>query len=150
DVPRGGRINPARRRKTFVCSAERRIRMSTIALGSTSAARRAGGASLLLALAAVLVFISGRSVASALEVDRTAIFAGQWYRLLTCHFTHWNADHLFWDVSMFAALGFVCEQRDRRAFLLTTLGSALLVGLAVLVMCPEMNVYRGLSGMDSA
>src|SRR5207237_7417440 len=114
-------------------------------VGPIPAARRAGGASLLLALLAVLIFFLGARAASALQYDRTAVLAGQWYRLLTAHLTHWNADHLFWDVMMFAGLGFVCEQHDARGFYITVGASALLVTLSVLIFCPAMHSYCGLS-----
>ena len=55
-----------------------------------------------LALAAVAVqLIPGW--AAAWQYERAAIAAGQWWRMLTGHLTHWNMDHLLWDVLMFQA-----------------------------------------------
>ncbi len=45
------------------------------------------------------------AIAVQLQFDRSSILHGACWRLLTGHFTHWNTDHLFWDVCMFVALG---------------------------------------------
>jgi rhomboid family GlyGly-CTERM serine protease len=85
-----------------------------------------------------------------LSYDRTAIAAGEAWRLVSGHFTHWNADHLLWDVVMFVVLGTMVE-REGRGRLATTLVVASAAISAVLWMfAPEVSQYRGLSGLDSA
>ena len=107
------------------------------------------GVSLVLVAAACLV-MAFPSLADRLQYDRSAVVQGQWWRIATCHLTHWSFDHLFWDVTALLFLGFVIE-RDKRRRLLTCMGlSAVLIPLAVGAWLPELSTYRGLSGIDSA
>ena len=50
----------------------------------------------------------------------------------------------------FAFLGFACARRHRGAFHATLLASIVLVPIAVLAFAPEIESYRGLSGLASA
>ena len=119
--------------------------MSGIAKG----AGRLQYAPLLLAAAAVAIhFWPG--LAPALEYDRAAVLDGEAWRLLTGHWTHFTFDHLFWDVAVFAGLGWLCASIDRRRFWAVTLGSALLISVLLLAFMPFVSVSRGLSGIDSA
>lgn len=94
-------------------------------------------------LAVFTLTIAGLRLEQHLEL--TAAMHEPW-RLWTGHFTHWNTDHLFWDLVVFMGLGAYCERRDRRAFL------ALIV-LGVFAMSPPLlmmvGTYRGLSGLDT-
>ena len=85
-----------------------------------------------------------------LEYDRAALAAGEIWRLLSSHWTHYSVDHLFWDVLAFACLGFACEARSRFRFLICVALAAVVIPLAVWFCLPGMTVYRGLSGLDSA
>jgi rhomboid family GlyGly-CTERM serine protease len=85
-----------------------------------------------------------------LQYDRVAIAGGQWWRVLTCHFVHWSADHLLWDALAFAILLAMCGTRDLRRTLATVGLSALTIPLAIMIFLPQMQTYRGLSGIDSA
>jgi rhomboid family GlyGly-CTERM serine protease len=89
------------------------------------------------------------SLTHTLEYDRPASSAGQPWRLLTCHFTHWSPDHLFWSAGTFAALSFVAYRTAPRLGLACVAASALTVGLTI--SCgTQLTHYRGLSGIDSA
>jgi rhomboid family GlyGly-CTERM serine protease len=85
-----------------------------------------------------------------LAYDRHAIAAGELWRLLTGHFVHWSPGHLTWDVGTFLVLGAACEVRSRRRFLACLAGSALAIPIAVWLWLPELRLYAGLSGIDSA
>lgn len=104
---------------------------------------------LILTLAALAVFLIP-GAASCLQYDRVAIGQGQLWRLATGHWTHANANQLFWDALAFAALGALCERRDRRAFGVCLGLGALAAALAVWLGRPELRYYRGLSGLDAA
>ena len=54
--------------------------------------------------------VAALNLAGALQYDRGAIAAGQVWRIITGHFTHWSADHLSWDVAVFAVLGLLAER----------------------------------------
>jgi rhomboid family GlyGly-CTERM serine protease len=107
------------------------------------------GAALALGGLAVAVFLVP-GAAPGLEYDRAAIGAGQPWRLLTGHWTHWSGAHLAWDVLAFLVLGVACERRGRGRFLACLAMAAFTVSLATWCLRPDLGQYRGLSGLDSA
>jgi len=92
----------------------------------------------------------GAGLGDLLTFDRTAIAAGEYWRLLTGHLAHWGSDHLTWDLAMFAVLGAMIERRCRGCFLATVLVSAGAISAAIWFVQPQIAQYRGLSGIDSA
>jgi len=114
-----------------------------------SAAGHLPGVSLALAAAACLI-MAVPSLVDLLQYERSAVFAGQWWRVATCHLTHCSLDHLFWDVVALLVLGFVIERDNRRRMLACIGLSAVSIPLAVMFFMPELSTYRGLSGIDSA
>ena len=106
-------------------------------------------ATMLLVLAA-LVALMVPGTAEALQYDRHELLAGQWFRLFTCHWTHWNAEHAFWDILMFGFLAAVCERRSRAAMLWATFASACTISATLWWLAPQLETYRGLSGLDSS
>ena len=113
-----------------------------------SRSRTAGrfGAPLLLSLPAFLF----HAIPQWFQYDRAAIAAGQAWRLLTCHWTHWSLDHLIWDVVAFVVLLGLGWSTNPRRVLLTLGLAAAAIPLAVGIAMPGMQLYRGLSGLDSA
>jgi rhomboid family GlyGly-CTERM serine protease len=101
-------------------------------------------------LTAAAVVVAGAGLHGPLQLDRAAVATGQWWRLVTCHWTHWSLDHAVWDVLVFAGLGIACELRSRWRFVACVGTSALVIALGVLLWMPRMPMYRGLSGIDSA
>jgi len=87
---------------------------------------------------------------AALQFDREAVAAGQLWRLIACHWTHWTDDHLIWDLIVYLGLGWTCVLMNPRATARTLALASLLVGAGVWLLLPEMTRYRGLSGLDSA
>jgi rhomboid family GlyGly-CTERM serine protease len=85
-----------------------------------------------------------------MSFDRTAIASGEYWRMVTGHLTHWNADHMAWDVAMFVVLGAMIERRRRAALCWLVIGSAAAISLAVWIGDSRVDQYRGLSGIDSA
>ena len=53
-------------------------------------------------LACLAFFMPG--AASLLQYDRDCVEAGEIWRLITSHWTHWSAEHLVWDIVVFIAL----------------------------------------------
>jgi rhomboid family GlyGly-CTERM serine protease len=98
---------------------------------------------------AVLVYLLP-AWTNALQFDRAAMGAGELWRLLTGHFTHFSNAHLRWDAVVFVGLGGLVELRHRRDFFLCVLGSALVISMGVAMFQPHFMTYRGLSGVDSA
>jgi len=118
---------------------------------ATIAVRQAARIPLTLAMCVLAVTIACvPTAAEALQFDRSAIEAGELWRLATCHLTHWNADHLQWDLLMFAVLGAACELRGRRRMWLCTALAAGTVSMLVFCLFPDVDTYRGLSGIDTS
>jgi rhomboid family GlyGly-CTERM serine protease len=103
----------------------------------------------LLLSAIAILFQIWPDLGASMSFDRTAIAAGEYWRIVTGHLTHWNADHMAWDVFMFVVLGAMIERRDRACMLATLIASA--ASISVAVWCGHLGVdqYRGLSGVDS-
>lgn len=112
-------------------------------------ASRAGVPLCTVLLGVFAVVASFLPVTDWLQYDRAAIVAGQWWRVLSGHFTHWSFDHLAWDVAAFVVLAALNERRDRRQFLACTILTAVAVSAGVWLARPDMTFYRGLSGIDS-
>lgn len=86
--------------------------------------------------------------AAALTFDRSLIEGGEIWRLLTGHLPHWTNDHLLWSLLTFAALAIPLEMERPKFVWWTVALSSLGISLGVWVLQPEMNQYRGLSGLD--
>jgi rhomboid family GlyGly-CTERM serine protease len=96
------------------------------------------------------ITISSETISQMLQFDRAAIAAGEWWRILTGHLVHWNANHFIWDALMFVVLGLLCERRARTRTAICLAASSLAISASVFWLLPQMNYYRGLSGVDSA
>jgi rhomboid family GlyGly-CTERM serine protease len=106
---------------------------------------------LTLLVAAIAVLIQASSAwADRMTFDRAMIAGGEHWRLVTGHLTHWNADHLLWDVAMFVVLGAMIELRNATALWRLLAASIAAISFAVWFAEPGIHQYRGLSGVDSA
>jgi len=117
--------------------------------GIIGSAWRRFGATLLLGAVAVVLF-AWPGASEAVQLDRAGVGDGQWWRAITGHWTHWNAEHLFWDVLVFTILAGAAERASRAWMLTVVAASAVTITFAVLLFAPEIVTYRGLSGIDSA
>ncbi len=83
------------------------------------------------------------------ELDYQRVAEGQWWRIWTGHLTHFDGNHLFWDLLMFVGLGAACERIQPRHFPFAL--AAMMVGVTASVgwWCDEIRCYRGLSGIDT-
>ena len=95
-----------------------------------------------------LLLAASPSWSTALELNRSALAQGEFWRLVTGHLTHFTTDHLRWDLAVFVALGVLVELRNRRHFLVGVVGGSLLISLGVWWLQPQFACYRGLSGID--
>lgn len=102
----------------------------------------------LASLAIVAQAIPG--AATALEYSRDATAAGEWWRFITAHWVHFDANHLRWDVVVFTALGAVCETQDRTRFGIAIALAAPAITFGLWLWQPQFSTYRGLSGVDCA
>lgn len=120
-----------------------------IAQVSRQTAWRPLGATLLIAAAVVAVF-HAPGLSETLAYDRSAISAGQVWRMLTGHWTHWTVEHLIWDLLVFAILFAWSLQLSGRRTAWVVVGSCIAIPAGLWFLQPDMVHYRGLSGVDSA
>jgi rhomboid family GlyGly-CTERM serine protease len=105
---------------------------------------------LLLSLGAVIAQASPALTGWA-SLRRADLADGQLWRLVSGHWTHWSADHLAWDLLVFAGAGAILERRGRRRLVLACTGlAAMSVGVGVWLLEPGIGEYRGLSGIGTA
>jgi len=106
------------------------------------------GVPLILVLVSILISVSPY-LTELFQYDLSAVGQAQFWRLFTGHFTHWNFEHLFWDVLMFAVFGCWCYKENKKAYWGIVLGVPVITSIAIMCLRPEMFYYRGLSGIDT-
>lgn len=82
-----------------------------------------------------------------LVYDRDAILAGQWWRVMTSSIVHFSPSHLFWNVMVFGAAGWIIETAPYRGFWLVIGLSACTPGVLLLLVLPQFEFFGGLSGL---
>jgi len=85
----------------------------------------------------------------ALVYDRNLILGGQLWRLVTGHWVHFSASHLFWNLVILVPAGIWLERRSASTLRWTLLLSPLAISLALLVFAPSLAQYAGISGVAS-
>jgi rhomboid family GlyGly-CTERM serine protease len=83
-------------------------------------------------------------------LTRSGVADGEPWRVLTGHFVHFGRAHFVGDVAAFAAWAAVVELWSRKLLLTTVAVTAALASAWVLVACPEVREYRGVSAIDCA
>ena len=101
---------------------------------------------LLISAVTVLIFLSG-SLTELFELNKYCEWWQVW-RLITGHFTHWGAEHLFYDLGMFTVLGLICVNINRKAFYILIFVIPFISSLIILNFS-GITCYRGLSGIDT-
>jgi rhomboid family GlyGly-CTERM serine protease len=95
--------------------------------------------------AVVLQSVSG--AARALQWQRGTETGTSW---LTAHLCHWSWNHLVWDVSVFVVLSLLSLRMTPEKYPGCLLVAALLIMFEIQWNQPELEAYRGLSGIDCA
>lgn len=85
-----------------------------------------------------------------LVFDRSAIAAGEIWRLVTGHLVHGDARHAMWDIGALAIIGCAMEERGRRRILAAAAAGIVVVDAWLWWFLPELERYCGLSGMLNA
>lgn len=105
---------------------------------------------LLLTLACGLLALAPDAVQDGLSLDRHALLGGEAWRLWSGHFVHFSASHATGDL----VLLFVVTLLAQREFgswvtLIALLAAAPLVSLGLVLLVPELAVYRGSSALSA-
>ena len=108
----------------------------------------AGWPAALAACALAAYWLPGLS--AVLIYDRSAILAGELWRLITGHWVHFSASHLLCDVVVLGVSGWLIEARGYRFFPALCGVAALSISLAMLAALPDLAQYGGLSGVAMA
>lgn len=104
-------------------------------------------AGLSLAILLIVLHLLRVELTPWLEFDRSAIYQGQWWRILTGHFMHTNSWHLLMNLGglLLILLLHGMYYRALQFWIHLLLGS-ILIGLALLFWSPQISLYVGLSG----
>ena len=105
--------------------------------------------SILTVAVSLMIYICSEATVL-LQYDQTLIKAGEIWRLLTGHWTHWSFDHFLWCTITFIVLGSICEKLNKTGFLLSLISSAVIIPAVSWIAAPHMLFYRGLSGICSS
>jgi rhomboid family GlyGly-CTERM serine protease len=106
--------------------------------------------SLLLTVAALVLWYAAGPAPAALVFDRVAIGDGQWWRLISGHWVHSDAPHALWNISALAVLSALLEPALRWRLLAALLAGMLAVDAWLWWGLPGMQRYCGLSGILNA
>ncbi len=85
-----------------------------------------------------------------LQWHREAILPVRIFDWMTGHLVHWSWNHLLWDLAAFLALALVAIRLSPDRFAISLLAAALVIPLEIALNQPQIDTYRGLSGIDSA
>jgi rhomboid family GlyGly-CTERM serine protease len=104
-------------------------------------------AGLSLALLLIILHLLRLELTPFLEFNRSAIYQGQWWRILTGHFMHTNTWHLVMNLGGLFLIMLLHGNYYRAIQLwVNVVLGCLLIGLALLFWSPQISLYVGLSG----
>lgn len=79
--------------------------------------------------------------------DYDRVIAGEYWRLITGHWLHGDAEHLLWNVAGLVILASIIERRSCRLLLASIAIGMLSVDMLLLSAASSVQYYIGLSGM---
>ena len=86
-----------------------------------------------------------------LQYEREAILAGEWWRLITGHLVHLDAAHLAVNAAVILTWLYLFDPRETLSTLTCRLlGYALLIGLGLLLLSPDLTWMLGFSAINYA
>ncbi len=110
---------------------------------------RAWRAPLALALMLVAFQVFAELAGEALPYDRAAILSrGEYWRLVTAHFDHYDLTHLAWNLAGLALVAWLfAREYTLRGWMAILVASTVAVDLGFLVLEPQLEWYVGFSGV---
>ena len=115
------------------------------------AASGAWKATISVSVVSVAIAVLGDSGREWLAFDRTAISAGQYWRLLSAHFTHLSWQHLFYNLTGLTIITYLVATTLRaREWVVTWCLAFAAVSLGLWFLQPNLQWYVGLSGAQHA
>lgn len=104
-------------------------------------------APLLLSLTSVALHLQPHA-SSLLEFNRSALAHGEFWRLFTGHLVHFNASHFTWDVLTLLLLSAMLPPLKPQSWFGLLGGAAAVISSGIWLFAPQLDSYRGLSGLD--
>lgn len=96
----------------------------------------------------VAVYVAAPGAIETLRYERSAVFAGEAWRLVTGHLVHADAAHLGWNVLGVLIVGFLfARDYSPRQWLVVLLASLATTDLGFLLLEPQLDWYVGFSGV---
>ena len=126
-----------------------RLRDHVVRLASGAPHGSRPAAAVLMLVVAVASLTSGLGEApGVLMWQRDALASGEFWRLLSGHAVHLNAQHLLMNlVGLGLLTELLCERLEAAGFVSLLLASALGAGLLLWLLEPQLRWYAGLSGV---
>ncbi|HEX7916842.1 rhombosortase [Rudaea sp.] len=113
--------------------------------------RRLPALALVLLAIGIAIALLPEPLRTALECERNALAAGEWWRAWSGHVVHFSARHAAVDLAAAFALAAGIEMCcGHRALAAMMLYAPPLLSLALYFSAPELAVYRGASGLCAA
>ena len=100
----------------------------------------------LLAMLVSLFVFANLVPGESMQLDRDAIAGGEIWRLWTGQFCHWSLLHLLGNLAAVGAFAMIAGKPLLRWLALLPVAAPLL-SLVLLSLMPELQIYRGLSGL---
>jgi len=94
-----------------------------------------------------IITYASSDLTSFLIYDRNLIIEGQYWRILTANFVHFDGRHLFFNLTSFMMIGVWLEQLNRNLFGLLLITMSLTISFFLLLAKPDLIYYGGLSAI---
>jgi rhomboid family GlyGly-CTERM serine protease len=102
----------------------------------------------IFALTSLLLELGGDGVRQALAYNRTALEAGEYWRLLTAHFVHLGLTHLLLNLAGLALVVWIVGHAySWSRWLIVVILSIVAIDAGFWFLAPELNWYVGVSGL---
>ncbi|MEN8135222.1 MAG: rhombosortase [Thermodesulfobacteriota bacterium] len=86
-------------------------------------------------------------LSSAMIYSRSAMTSGEVWRMISCHFVHFDLLHLTYNLLAFGVAGVIIENRGYPYFKSLLFSTALTISFVLFLFKPNMTLYGGLSGL---
>jgi rhomboid family GlyGly-CTERM serine protease len=101
-----------------------------------------------LAVALTVISLAGPGARAWLRYERTAVLAGEAWRLVTAHLVHADAAHLAWNLAGAALVWWLfANEFTRRGWFVVMLASTAAIDLGFILFEPQIEWYVGFSGV---
>lgn len=100
-----------------------------------------------LTLLAILLYWLIGAIPDELVLNRDGIAQGEWWRMISGHWVHSDAQHAVWNITALLLLGALFEPVLKQRIWSDLLIASFLLSIWVMVYMPELAAYCGLSGI---